>query len=102
MMIYMKLERVGSLISHLGPPWSIEIELLHKIGGGFHNVLCRYERVVMHLRCVVCLHIYLCVCVCVCTCVHACVRARVQCICCLMHVHGLPNTMPSVVYTCIF
>jgi len=78
MQIYMKLERVGSLISHLGPPWSIEIELLHKIGGGFHNVLCDYERVVASpVRCVFA-YIYISLCVCVYVrvymraCVHVC------------------------------
>ena len=49
---------MGSLISHPGPPWSIEIELLHDIvGDGFHNVSCHCGSVVMHLRCDVRLHI---------------------------------------------
>ena len=64
---------MGSCISHPGPPRSIEIELLHEIGDGFHNVSCHCGRVVMHLRCDVCLHIS--VSLCVCTYMHTCVRA---------------------------
>ena len=71
---------MGSLISHPGPPWSIEIELLHDInivGDGFHNVSCHCGSVVMHLRCDVRLHISvsLTVCTYMCTWVRGCTCA---------------------------